>query len=71
MIATIALVAMPLTALLTLVALQNCLAGVFQPASRSAVPDLPRGIRELALTEAGIPLDAVNEVEARAKEEAA
>ena len=39
-IATIALVAMPLTALLALVALQNCLAGIFQPASRSAVPDL-------------------------------
>jgi MFS family permease len=39
-IATIALVGMPLTALLALVALQNCLAGIFQPASRSAVPDL-------------------------------
>jgi MFS family permease len=39
-IATIALVTMPLAALLALVALQNCLAGIFQPASRSAVPDL-------------------------------
>jgi MFS family permease len=39
-IATIALVAMPLAALLALVALQNTLAGIFQPASRSAVNDL-------------------------------
>jgi MFS family permease len=39
-IAVIALVAMPLAALLGLVALRTTLAGIFQPASRSAVTDL-------------------------------
>jgi MFS family permease len=52
-IAVIALVAMPLAALLVLVALQNVLAGIFQPASRSAVPDLVASDR---LTEANAAL---------------
>jgi MFS family permease len=39
-IGAIALIAMPLAALLALFAFQNTLAGIFQPASRSAVTDL-------------------------------
>ncbi len=44
-IATIALVAMPLVAILALVALRTIMAGIFQPASRSAVTSLVPGDR--------------------------